>query len=115
MKAKHLFIYLTLTIFALSLSTVGNAQSGAPKKANEAEVTFSVEIDCPSCQKKIESRLPFERGVKDMKISMEKQEIWILYQTDRTDKKKLIEALKKLGHEAKEKVTEKESPEKSPE
>jgi len=102
MKTKHFFMTLLLGVFCLSLSIPSYAQSGTLKRG-EAEVTLSVEIDCPSCQKKIESRLPFERGVKDMKVNIEKQEVWILYQANRTDKDKLIDATKKLGFEATEK------------
>lgn len=107
---KKILTTLLLGVFCLSLSTASYAQTGTPKKANEAEVTFSVNIDCPNCQKKVESKLPFEKGVKDMKVNLEKHEVWILYQTDKTDKDKLIAAIKKIGYEAKEK--EKESPKK---
>lgn len=106
MKAKRLFTTLVIGIFCLSLSSVSYAQSGTPKKANEAEVTFISSMSCHNCQAKIESKLPFEKGVKDLKIDLEKNEIWILYQTDKTDKNKLAEAIVKLGYEAKEKGVE---------
>ena len=106
MKAKHLFLTLILGIFCLSLSTASFAQSTTVKKANEAEITFVTNLECPNCQKKVESKLPFEKGVKDMKVDLEKKEIWILYQTDKTDKTKLAEAINKLGYEAKEKGSE---------
>jgi len=101
MKPKHIFTTLLLGIFCLSLSTQSFAQTGTLKKG-ESEVTFSINIDCANCQKKVESKLPFEKGVKDMKVSLEKHEVWILYQTDKTDKEKLIAAIKKIGYEAKE-------------
>ncbi|MDR2585772.1 MAG: heavy-metal-associated domain-containing protein [Prevotellaceae bacterium] len=102
MKTRNLITFLIFSTFCLSLSAPLYAQTGTPKKANEAEVTFSVNIDCLNCQKKIESKLPFEKGVKDLKINLEKHEIWILYQIDKTSKEKLIEAIKKIGYEAKE-------------
>ena len=104
MKTKHLVATLFLGIFCLSFYAVSDAQTSVPKKANEAEVTFVTNLDCPNCQKKVESKLPFEKGVKDLKVTLETKEIWILYQTDKTDKKKLIEAIEKLGLEAKEKT-----------
>ena len=102
MKTKHLLMTMLLGIFCLSLTT-SCAQGTTQKKANEAEVTFVTNLDCPNCQKKVEAKLPFEKGVKDMKVNLEKKEIWILYQTDKTDKKKLAEAIEKIGYEAKEK------------
>ena len=106
MKTKHFFLTLLLGIFCMSLSTVSCAQNGTSKKSNEAEVTFSVNIDCPNCQKKVEAKLPFEKGVKDMKVDLEKHEVWVLYQTDKTDKEKLIAAIKKIGYEATETTSE---------
>ena len=103
MKAKHLITSLLFTIFCLTLSTASYAQTVSAKKSNEAEVTFVTNLTCPNCQKKVEAKLPFERGVKDLKIDLEKNEIWILFQTDRTDKTKLAEAIVKLGYSATEK------------
>jgi len=99
MKTKHFFLTLLLGIFCLSLSSSAFAQSGTLKKG-EAEVTFSVNMECINCQKKIESKMPFEKGVKDMKVNLEKKEVWFLYQTDKTDKEKLIAAFKKIDFEA---------------
>ena len=102
MKAKHLFITLMLGIFCLTLSTATYAQSGTPKKANEAEVTFVTDLHCANCQKKIEAKLPFEKGVKNIKVDVDTKEVWILYQTNKTDKEKLAAAINKIGYEAKE-------------
>jgi len=102
MKTKYFFITLLLGIFCLSLSIQSSAQNVTLKKG-EAEVTFIVNMTCHNCQQKIESKMPFEKGVKDMKVNLEEKEVWFLYLTDKTDKKKLIDAFKKIGYEAIEK------------
>ncbi|MEA4867401.1 MAG: copper chaperone [Bacteroidia bacterium] len=91
---------VSITILsALILISGGlNAQSKNVKK--DAEVLFSVPVDCPSCQKKLEAKLPYEKGVKDMKIDLEKQTIWFLYSPDKTNKEALVKALDKLGYPA---------------
>lgn len=93
-------ITAALLAFALLLPFTSEAQN--KKAKNDAEVTFSIPVDCPSCQKKLESKLPYEKGVKDMKIDLEKQTIWFLYSSDKTNKENLIKALDKLGYTAKE-------------
>lgn len=98
---------ISIAILSLLLFTTSvGAQS--KKKSNDSEVTFSVPIDCPSCVKKLEAKLPHEKGVKDLKISLEKQTVWFLYASDKTNKENLIKALDKLGYAAKEVAPEKE-------
>ncbi|HCT94445.1 MAG TPA: cation transporter [Rikenellaceae bacterium] len=104
MKTIQLIAIAILSLLLFSTSV--NAQT--KKKSNDAEVTFSVPVDCPSCVKKLESKLPHEKGVKDLRISLEKQTVWFLYASDKTNKENLIKALDKLGYAAKEVTPEKE-------
>ena len=99
-------ISITLLSALIFIGGGVNAQSKNVKR--DAEVLFSVPVDCPSCQKKIEAKLPYEKGVKDMKIDLEKQTIWFLYSPDKTNKEALIKALDKLGYPAVEITKEKE-------
>lgn len=87
-----------ITLFAFSIDANGQDN----KKKNEQQVTFSVEIDCPNCQKKLESVLPHEKGVKDLKVSLEKQTVWFQFDAAKTDKEKLKKAIEKQGYTAKE-------------
>lgn len=100
----RIFIVAAFAIFAL------NTEASAQKK-KEAEVTFSVNVDCPACVKKLESNLPFEKGVKDLKVSLEEQTVWFKYQPGKTTKEALAKAIEKFGYEVKE-VTKKEETEK---
>lgn len=100
MKTIRVITIFVLTVL-LFVSGVTFAQNKRVKKGkNEAEVTFSVPIDCPNCKKKLEAKLPFEKGVKDLEIDLENQTVWFLYQTNKTDKARLVKALDKLGYKA---------------
>lgn len=104
MKTIQLISILLLS----SLLLISGRISAQDKKNNkEQEVTFSVEIDCVNCQQKLEAKLPHEKGVRDLKIDLDKQTIWFKYRNDKTNKEELIKALDKLGYEAKE-IVEKE-------
>ncbi len=52
---------------------------------------------CMSCKAKIEKNIPFEKGVKDLKVNQSEQEVTIQYRTDKTTEETLIKALKNLG------------------
>jgi len=103
MKPKHLITTLMLSIFFLSLSTTSCSQGGDKKTTKEAEVTFSVNMGCVSCQREIENNLPDNKGVKDLKVNLEKKEVWILYDSGKTNKAKLVKAFAELGYKATEK------------
>lgn len=106
MKTIQLISILVLSTLLFMSETVF-AQNKSDKK--EVEVLFSVPIDCANCQKKLEAKLPYEKGVKDLKIDLEKQTIWFLYSPDKTNKETLVKALDKLGYPAKELVPAKET------
>ncbi len=98
----------SLTLVLVALFVLANNTNAQNKKVNkEAEVTYTVDIDCPSCVKKLEAKLPFENGVKDLKVDLAKKTVWFKYQTEKTNKENLAKALEKLGYPAKEVVTKK--------
>ncbi|MDR1681636.1 MAG: cation transporter [Prevotellaceae bacterium] len=84
--------------------TAGMAGVQAQTKKNVAEVTFTVNMNCHNCKKKIENALPHEKGVVDLKVSLEKKEVWLKFRTDKTTKASLQKALEKLGYTVTEKA-----------
>ena len=100
------FLLITLTLLLVA-GTAAFAQDKKQKKnANIQEVTFVTSIDCKNCVKKVEANLPYEKGVKDMKVNLDEKTVWIKYDADKTDKEKLAAAIVKLGYEAEELVKE---------
>ncbi len=90
---KIALLVLVFTLFALS----SNAQN-KNKAQKESEVTFVVNMDCANCAKKIEANLPFTKGIKDLKVLLDDKTVWIKYDSLKTDKAQLIEAIEKLGY-----------------
>jgi Copper chaperone len=82
------------------------------KKSNICEVTYFVPgIDCATCKKKIESRMPYVKGVKDLKVSLEKKTVWIKYDSSKVTREKLSEELAKTGFPGKENKENKDNKE----
>ena len=83
----------------------------AAEKKNEKTITFTVNMDCQSCVKKIEGNIAYEKGVKDLKVSLDNKECKVTFREDKTTPEKLIGAFKKLGYKAEVKPDEtKEKP-----
>lgn len=94
MKTKALL----LTLLMSAVFVFGTTDTFADKKKKEKKtIVLKAEIHCKSCKAKIEKNIPFEKGVKDLKVDMKKHTITITYRTDKNTKENLIKAVEKLG------------------
>lgn len=94
---KKFALITIITFFAVSLLS-NNAEAKDNKK--EKTTTFIVSIDCHGCVKKIEDNISYEKGVKDLKVSLDEKECTVTFKTDKTNEQKLIKAFNKLGYTA---------------
>lgn len=103
------FISLALMVLLAGILSAG-ACAADKKKADFKEVTFVTSIECRNCVKKVEAKLPYEKGVKDLKINLDDRTVWIKYDASKTNSEKLAAAIVKLGYTAEE-VTSGKQPE----
>lgn len=108
MKTFRLFFAAVLLVFAASVTL--NAQEKDKetktkkeettkkdaKKSKSEVVTFDVSMDCHGCQQKIEKNIPWEKGVKDLKVDLENKTVKITYDPKKTTEAKLKKAIEKL-------------------
>jgi len=94
---KKLLVVKVLMALVLCF-TVMNASAEDKKKISE--VTYKVEMDCQSCVNKVTKNMPFEKGVKDLKVDFEAQTVTIKYREDKTNKESLVKAFEKLDFKA---------------
>ena len=64
-------------------------------------VTPTPEMHCQSCENKIKSNMSFEKGVKKVETSLERQEVAITYDPAKNDVEGLRAAMKKIGYDTK--------------
>lgn len=73
----------------------------APKGKGEVkEVVFDVHLHCENCVKKVNENIAFEKGVKDLKVSLEDQTVAVKYDASKTSEETLRSAIEKLGYKA---------------
>ena len=89
MKSK-----LLITLFALLLG------AGA-SNLRVLIVTPTPEMHCESCENKIKGNMRFEKGVKKVETSLERQEVAITYDAKKTSVENLRAAMKKIGYDTK--------------
>lgn len=80
-------------------SVLTQKQKPSKKKKGEVkEVTFRVHLHCENCVKKVQENIAFEKGVKDLKVSLEDQTVAIKYDAAKTSEETLKAAIVKLGY-----------------
>lgn len=84
-------------LFMLSLTSVNAAITEKHKKET---VTFLVSMTCENCQNRIESNIPYEKGVTDLKVDLPNKLVTIEYRTDKTSADKLKAAIREMGFTA---------------
>ena len=86
-----------IVLCLVSLLGIGIA-SAQQKQAEKKTVTtvFATDIDCPHCAKKIDNTIPYEKGVKEVKVDVPTQTVTITYDPVKTDDNALVKALAKL-------------------
>lgn len=70
----------------------------AKKKGEVKEVTFLVHLHCENCVKKVQENIAFEKGVKDLKVSLDDQTVALKYDAAKTSEATLKAAIEKLGY-----------------
>ncbi|MBS2213166.1 heavy-metal-associated domain-containing protein [Carboxylicivirga mesophila] len=92
---KKLLVLVVMALFVVSTYA-------DDKQKKVTEVTYKVEMDCQSCVNKITKNMPFEKGVKDLKVDFEGQTVTVKYREDKTTKENLVKAFEKLEFEVEE-------------
>ena len=91
-----------LHVFAADMtetSALTQKQKPSKKKKGEVkEVTFLVHLHCENCVKKVQENIAFEKGVKDLKVSLDDQTVALKYDAAKTSEATLKAAIEKLGY-----------------
>lgn len=64
-------------------------------------LTTTPQMHCEKCEIKIKNNMRFEAGIKKIETSIERQEVTITYNPQKTDLKKIQTAMKKIGYDSK--------------
>lgn len=78
------------------------AVSLAAKDIKTVIVTTQPQMHCENCERTIKGNLRFEKGVKKIETNIDKQQVTITYDADKTTSEKLIQSFEKFGYTATE-------------
>ncbi len=89
---KLLFVCLAA---ALGLGISSTSAKDA-KKASTVTTVFKTDIDCEHCAKRIMDNIPFEKGVKDVKVDVPSKEVTVVYDASKNSADGLIKGFAKI-------------------
>ena len=103
MKKLILVCLMMVMGVAFAQADMQNKKGKKAKTEQKAEfktVVFATSLDCPNCAKKVENTLPYEKGVKDVKIELLTREVTVTFDTKKCDEAILIAAFEKIDIKA---------------
>ncbi len=106
MKKTIIILLSALVAFSASayaadfteMSTLTDNKPAKKAKKEVKEVVFSVHLHCNSCVKKVQENIAFEKGVKDLKVSLADQTVTVKYDPSKTSEQTLKKAIESLGY-----------------
>ena len=98
---------ITLCLVALISCGLATAQQPS-KRAEKKTVTteFLTDIDCEGCAKKVTNTIPYEKGVKDVKVDVPTKTVTVTYDPAKTNDANLVKAFAKIKIKAQPKAGE---------
>ena len=93
-----------LILIALVVVVGGFTSKTMAQKENKV-VCFKSNLDCEHCEKTVYEYLKFEKGVKDLKVDLASNTIFIEYKEGKNTEEGFAQAIEKKGYKA-EKITE---------
>ena len=82
----------------LAVMGFGVADAVAQKKSDAQFKTtvFLTDVDCETCAKKIDNSLPYQKGVKEVKVDVATRKVTVTYDATTSSDDALIKAFKKI-------------------
>lgn len=87
-----LFTYIIMSVTATSAMGQKNSKNDT--------VRIKTSIQCEMCEERIMENLPFEKGVKDIRIDIKSKMVTVVFRNDKTDAHALRESISDIGYDA---------------
>ena len=86
-----------IMICLMAVIGFGVSNAMAQKKQVELKTTvFQTAVDCENCAKKVDNSIPYQKGVKEVKVDVSTQTVTVTYDVAKTNDEALLKAFKKV-------------------
>lgn len=95
---KKAIIIIMAALMAMPAFSMTDNKPAKKKKGEVKEVVFVADFDCENCAKKIRENIAFEKGVKDLKVTVADKTIALKYDPAKTSEAVLKASVEELGY-----------------
>ena len=86
-----------IMICLMAVIGFGVSNAMAQKKQVELKTTvFQTDVDCENCAKEVDNSIPYQKGVKEVKVDVSTQTVTVTYDVAKTNDEALLKAFKKV-------------------
>lgn len=85
-----------LLVLFVALFSVAVVDAQQPKGKQTVTTTFTTDIDCEGCAKKVTNTIPYEKGVKDVQVDVAAKTVTVTYDPAKTNDDTLVKAFAKI-------------------
>ena len=81
------------------MAIIGFGVTGAMAQKKQVDLkttVFQTDVDCENCAKKVDNSIPYQKGVKEVKVDVSTQTVTVTYDTSKTNDETLVKAFKKV-------------------
>ncbi len=81
------------------MAVIGFGVTGAVAQKKQVDLkttVFQTDVDCENCAKKVDNSIPYQKGVKEVKVDVSTQTVTVTYDTSKTNDEALVKAFKKV-------------------
>lgn len=91
---KKILMLCLVAVMSLGVGFAQEKKAKAEKKI--VTTTFCTDIDCEGCAKKVYNSIPFEKGVKDVKVDVKAKTVTVQYDASKNSDEALVNAFTKI-------------------
>ena len=85
-----------IALFAM-LAMVAGVATAAPKAEKKiSTVVFTTDIDCGHCAQKVYNTIPYEKGIKDVVVNVQKKTVLVKFDAAKNNIESLIKAFESI-------------------
>ena len=81
------------------MAVIGFGVTGAMAQKKQVDLkttVFQTDVDCENCAKKVDNSIPYQKGVKEVKVDVSTKTVTVTYDTSKTNDETLVKAFKKV-------------------
>lgn len=84
-------------VIVMAMTAVTATAVAAPKSKKKTTTTeFYTDIDCEGCVKKVMNFMPFQKGIKNVDVELEKKMITVEYDSRKTNDEAIIKSFERI-------------------